>query len=313
MDLNRIPITAVLVLLAFWLPGFSAAEAYPRIAILYPEVRAPYNKIFEEIVAGIEEQTDAAVTSRKIGENTSAKDIDAWLESEKIESIITLGNGGMQFAEKLNWDCTRLAGAVFLKQETLADGLNAIALIPSPERLFDRLKALAPQVNKVTVIYDPDEQQWLIDEAAEAAGKAGLTLNALKASDVREAASVYQEIMRGDIEKSNALWLLQGGPGTRERSIIEEILKKAWDENLVVFSNNPGHVKRGALFSLFPDNRRLGRSLAAASMKLAKGEDVGIELLKDLQVAVNIRTADHIGLKISRDQRREFNMVFPAR
>jgi putative ABC transport system substrate-binding protein len=311
--LKAIALIAVFIVSFLWLPGISAAEAYPRIAVLYPEVREPYNKVFQDIVNGIEAQSNSKVKSQMIAKDTTVEMIEAWLQSEQVESIVTLGNGGMKFGQQLSGDHKQLAGAVFVKKIDPQKQLSAITLIPSPAKMFSELKKLAPHVEKVTVIYDPQNQQWLINTAAEAAEDLGLNLEPLPASSVHEAANIYQALLRSDMESNSSIWLLQGGPGTRERSIIEEVLKKAWDENLVVFSSNPSHVKRGALFSLYPDNVGLGKSLAAATLKMKKGEKIGVETLEDLQIAVNIRTADHIGLDISRARRREFNLVFPAR
>ncbi len=92
------------------------------------------------------------------------------------------------------------------------------------------------------------------------------------------------------------------------------ILKEAWDKNLLVFSSNPEHVKRGALFSLYPDNRGLGRSLAQLTLERLKSppKPPAVLALKDLLIAVNARTAEHLGLRLTNQARRRFDLVFPS-
>jgi putative ABC transport system substrate-binding protein len=90
-------------------------------------------------------------------------------------------------------------------------------------------------------------------------------------------------------------------------------LKKAWKHRLVVFSSNPSLVEKGALFSLYPDNRKLGQSLAQASMAQRRGDPVGVQPTRDLLSVLNTRTAEHLGLGLSRSQLREFDIVFPSR
>ena len=60
----------------------------------------------------------------------------------------------------------------------------------------------------------------------------------------------------------------------------------------------------------------MGKSLArmteayiAGNMESATGNIVP---LRDLQTAINMRTAGHIGLSISPEQRQGFALVFPA-
>ena len=89
------------------------------------------------------------------------------------------------------------------------------------------------------------------------------------------------------------------------------VLRAAWDRNLVVFSSNPSHVPKGALFALFPDNNAMGRHLAQQLRKPASAS-ARLLPLEQLDTAINIRTADHLGLGLSAGDAR-FDMVFPNR
>ena len=81
-----------------------------------------------------------------------------------------------------------------------------------------------------------------------------------------------------------------------------------------MFSSSVNHVKRGVLFSLYPDNAELGRVLGRAALVYAtSGASAplrGVSPLKEVLLAVNTRTANHLGLNL--DARRlRFDMVFP--
>jgi putative ABC transport system substrate-binding protein len=74
------------------------------------------------------------------------------------------------------------------------------------------------------------------------------------------------------------------------------------------------HVKRGALFSLYPNNVELGHNLANSALRqISAGSQPvnAITPLKDVLVAVNVRTAGHLGLNIGQRQQQAFDMVFP--
>jgi putative ABC transport system substrate-binding protein len=74
-------------------------------------------------------------------------------------------------------------------------------------------------------------------------------------------------------------------------------------------------VPRGVLFALYPDNEAMGRSLGKLAMRRISNNSSngGIKPLKDLKFAINLRTADHLGLSFSKEQESEFDLTFPAR
>jgi putative ABC transport system substrate-binding protein len=66
------------------------------------------------------------------------------------------------------------------------------------------------------------------------------------------------------------------------------------------------------LFSLYPDNRALGKSLGALAQGILKSGSYGqrgVMPLRDVQSAINLRTAKHLGINPRRQQ--GFNMTFP--
>lgn len=92
------------------------------------------------------------------------------------------------------------------------------------------------------------------------------------------------------------------------------LLDVAWKKNLVVFSSNPLHVKHGALFAVYPDNRKMGASLGnLANRILTSDVDQKMSPLQDVLLAVNERTGNHLGLSLSSKVRDEVNLLLPAR
>ena len=191
-----------------------------------------------------------------------------------------------------------------------------VTLNPEPALLFDRLRQLAPGVSRVTVVYNPERTAWLIERASSAARAHGLTLNPIPAHDRREAALKYRDLLEGiGDHPMQAVWLLQDPATLDVQTVLPLLLKEAWNKNLVVFCSNPAHVKRGVLFALYPDNVRLGRTLGSMVSKGKNAENLKISgglPLKDLLIAVNVRTADHLGLKLTGRQKRAFDLVFPS-
>lgn len=168
---------------------------------------------------------------------------------------------------------------------------------------------------RVTVVYNQAHGEAIIQRARESAKTHGLQLNALAADDLRSAASLYRTFLSGIADSSEALWLLPDESTLDENALLPVILKEAWDKNLVLFSSTPEHVKKGALFSLYPNNAGMGRSLAALALEqLQNGrqKSSNMLLLRDLLIAVNLRTAEHLSLRFPTHETHRFDLVFPT-
>jgi putative ABC transport system substrate-binding protein len=97
-----------------------------------------------------------------------------------------------------------------------------------------------------------------------------------------------------------------------ENAVLPLVLQESWAHSLAVFSSSFGHVKRGTLFSMYPDNTELGRSLAVSALDmLAGGGDTGMTPLREAQIAINLRTAKHLGVDADRIQ--GVDLTFPER
>ena len=283
------------------------------IAVLYPDVREPYSSIFKDVLEGIKREADGKVKSYALKKDESVANLKQWLRKQDPETVILLGNRGKSVAEEVQREFVTLTGAAILSDENINAGVVGISLAPAPSRLLSKLKQLAPKVRRVIVVYHPETNGWLVELAKSSAIELGLEMKSLPAKDVREAAALYQQELGDQLNGDDAIWLLQGDPTMDERSLLLTILNKAWSSHTVVFSSNPSHVKRGALFSLFPDNFGMGKSLALKARQMKVGDSRSPEPLKDLLIAVNVRTAEHLNLNIDRSQLRDFDLIFPNR
>jgi len=121
----------------------------------------------------------------------------------------------------------------------------------------------------------------------------------------------YQRYSPPPIIAMNALWLPQDSTTVERKRGLAMVLQESWTRRLAVFSSSFGHAKRGALFSMYPDNVELGRAwaLPRSSARFGAGDASGMAPLRAVQIAVNLRTAKHVGADASRAQ--GFDMMFP--
>ncbi|HLA35518.1 MAG TPA: ABC transporter substrate binding protein [Rhodocyclaceae bacterium] len=284
------------------------------IAVLYPELGEPFRSIFAKIIEGIEGQLKIQVRSYAVGAAVNVADLNAQLKRSGTRVVIALGRQGLKTATALDKEIAVVAGAVLAMPEADSRPLSGISLSPDPSLMFARLKTLLPGVKRVIVVYDPKSNEWLIKLAREAAKAQGLELTTQEARDLATAARLYEAAFAGADARRDAVWLPQDATTVDDATILPLVLKESWNRSVPVFSSNFMHVKRGVLFALYPNNLEMGRTLANYALGALGGDSArrGVTPLRELHAAVNLRTANHIGVKIDDRQQSAYEFVVPG-
>ena len=237
--LSVIALSRIIIGLSF-LPLASSLMAdnpseQPALAVFYPKVREPFDQVFLEIVSGIREQASHEIKLLRLDTKDNNQDLDQWLSKAHPDRLIALGRGGLKAAAALEPDAPVIIGAVTSPQSMPA-AFSSILLTPDPEISFQKLKAIAPHIREVSIIYHPSQKDWLIPAAKHAADKAGLALSTLEAKSVKEAAEAYKSLPAPD---SHALCHMDN----LLKSWTEPFLPRFWtppgDENWWFFPTSP--------------------------------------------------------------------------
>jgi len=297
------------------LAGGAAVAAEPRsLAVVYPELGEPFRQVFAAILEGIEDRVGNALSSFAVASSANPAQVVDDIRRRDPQVLIGLGRGGMRIASALAGEMAVMVGCVVSVQETEARSFPVHTLAPDPALMLTRLKKLRPGARRVHVVYDPRVNAWLVRLARDAARAEGLELLAQEAADPAEALRAYTQLMAAADPARDALWLPQDPTTVDDNAVLSLVLKEGWNRNVAVFSSHLAHVKRGALFSLYPDNRELGRSLATSALRLAaapKSAATGVLPLRQALAALNIRTAAHLGIDVAAAQ-SNFDLVYPS-
>ncbi|MDM5177835.1 ABC transporter substrate binding protein [Massilia sp. DJPM01] len=291
---------------------FTGELAAPRpVAVLFPDLPEPVRKVFTDIIGGIEEQLHQRVQAWPLAAALDPAELGAALRRQGVRVIIALGRQGLKVAEALD----PALGLVVSGISSLPDGdrHTAICLSPDPALLFTRLRSLAPGVRRVIVVYNPQHNDWLLRLAREAARLHGLELAALEALDLGAAARLYQSAFAAADNRRDALWLPTDPTTVDETTILPLVLREAWNRAVPVFSSSFLHVRKGALFALYPNNTELGRNLGnlATAMMTAEPPPRGLLPLREVYAALNLRTASHLGIAAGPAVQRSFQFLYP--
>ena len=284
-----------LLLLALLLPGqlFLPCNALSSgLLIVYPKVKAPYNKIYEDIIKGINENYPGKSQQLELPGNAENNVLAEQIKRHQPDVLVTLGKRSLKKVRQLASPLPIVAGAITNTKEAV----SGISMSPDADVILSHLLVMAPFVKRVYVVSDLQRQTQL--KGAEAyLSEHGKALQIEAAESVQDAADKYLKIIH-QASVEDAIWLMRGA-SLNDPSILMLVLEAAWKKKIVVFSSNPSHVKRGALFSLYPDNKKMGHALA----KIAQQHELeliplntGLTPLRSVHLIVNKRTSKHLGI-----------------
>jgi len=297
---------------AMFCNNFAYALTSNTVAVFYPDSAEPYRSIYQDIIKGgshvsLNKRPPITLKPFLLDKNFKIDEISNQLRREHINNVIVLGRLGYRLAKSLPKEFNVVSGALPISP----NGVSGISLISDPAYLFDYLSQVAPDVKHVHIAYSK-RSDWIIKLAITAAKERGLTLDLKKVQNTKEAINFYQKLFRSKIPKTEAIWLPLDRISSHDKIILPFVLEKAWSQDVVVFSSKPSHAKRGVLFSTYPDNYTLGENLFNMLDELEKHpEQRRFAALSSLKLAVNLRTATHLGLKYSRKQKQDFKLTFP--
>lgn len=301
------------MLLALVINSASAADApisvdgkVLTLTVIYPQVRQPFLKLYKTIASGVAEGFAGPAKNLELGKDQSAKSLGAELSDQVVVAL-----GGRPVKEFLSaqLDYPLVAGAVSQQLEDI----YGLSMIPDAKVVAARLQVIAPGTHSVFVVARPDSNMTDLKAAQIAFNQLGVRLVIRDATDVRDAASIYRKLT-AELGPGEAIWIL---PGDRfvNNALLSILLEAAWKSDFVVFSSNPTHVKRGALFSIYPDNFKMGVRLGQLAREIAEGseKEAHMEPLRSVFVTVNERTSNHLGIILTDDMQQHIDLVLPAR
>jgi ABC transporter substrate binding protein len=280
-----------------------------RLAVLYPEVKGGYAKVFNNILDGVKTLDNADIMALEINKKTDIDDVESWLIENQAQTVLALGKQSYNISKKLKMQIPVTVGAIV----ATPNGYGGISMDGDPEIFFKHLQTLTPKVKRVYVVYSKKNTEWLIKIAKRAAAKRNIKLIAYEVDNLKQGIKYYNNILNKVESHVDAIWI----PLDRvvpDKAVLPKVLKVAWEKNIVIFSNNPMHAKKGSLFALFPDHKLMGRKLAEIAVnQVGKKEKYKLYPTSNLKTAVNRRTASHLGLIFSKHQQRQFDIVFPIK
>lgn len=284
--------------------GICHAQGAPVVA--YPDLRQPYAKLFDDIVRGVEEGYGSSIKRVKVGSGVSA--LEAVGEGQ-ANAVVALGQSVVNDLSGKNLDIPIVAGAV----GGAVDGNYGVTIVPDLGAIAKKLPLLVPWINEVHVVAQTKDLLRQLAQAETILAAQNIKLIVHSANDVRQAATFYQRLA-DELSRQSALWILPTGSYAND-AVLAMLLERSWKRDFVIFSSTPGHIGRGVLFCIYPDNYRMGVTLGEILRAVEEGSltEPRMSDLTELFVAFNERTARHLGVKMDDRLRQQIDLLVPVR
>ncbi|MBF0622559.1 MAG: ABC transporter substrate-binding protein [Magnetococcales bacterium] len=287
--------------------GYSAANPY-QLAVFYPEVQGRYGEVYRAILQGVQNRPDTTIHTRQLTKNETPEALRNWLEQTGSHAVVALGLRSYMATKDLGLKLPVVIGALVLSP----NGISGISLSGAPEEFLQQLNHLTPKVKRVFVVYSKINSGWLVESARQTAKKYDMEIHGLEAKDSRHALTQYKSVLQQVSGETDAVWIPLDSM-IPDKTVLPLLLESAWSKRFVIFSNNPSHVRKGALFSLYPDHKAMGRQLADMTISKIVNDDGPLVVPSEHgKVALNQRTAHHLGLNYSSNAMRQFDLVYPV-
>jgi putative ABC transport system substrate-binding protein len=298
------------LLLILWCVLTRSHGAGEPLLVIYPEAPTPYREAFEQLMTGIAHATGQPLHRKRMTTTTSPAELHRWLEQEgRTPPVVLLGQPALHLYERLPPSLRRVfvGGVNALPGQTPWPG---VSLTIDPALYLQTLHDLLPDIRRVVVFYDPQEQSW-IARVRTAAATAGLQVDAVAIRDAIEAIRQLGARLPTLNAQTTALWFGRNTITLDTELIYPYVLEQAWDHHIAVFSDTLAHVRRGFLFTLYPDYSAVGIEIGRQIRQDVATDPTGLQFTRAVELALNVRTARHLRIPLGDPLMRRVKTRFP--
>lgn len=301
-------ILAIVALLYWGQPCFSAPLESSADSFVIAIVQPQQVEAYQEAVQGLLEHLRRHLRQRftaiiyeqpeKLYEALEKKDSKG--KTPPIQLIVTVGTTATADVIGKVHDIPVLFSMVLDPENILQgrrDVVGASLNIPFTLQL-ELISTILPRVKTVGLLFDPEKNDRMIQRYLVQAAEARLHLKVFPVTSAKELPDALSEVRK----ETDALLGIVDSSVYSSRT-TEFIIRYTLKKQLPFIGISPSYVKAGALCSLVFDSRDVGRQTAQLALEILGGtpiEELEISLPEKIRFALNLKTADMIGVYIPR-------------
>ncbi len=186
------------------------------------------------------------------------------------------------------------------------DNIFGISIEADIKKQFEMLKKIMPNANKIGVLYSRQTENY-IRHAGRACNILGLKLASVKLASSRDVPDAIVKLLA----RVDSLWLTPDSIVANQAS-LNYILLLTLENNIPFMVYNKNFVRAGALFSCGINYTDIGKQAGSLGRQILEGKKTPAVLSSSTKIewAINLRTAQNMGLKISNGLLDKFKYVY---
>ncbi|MFH1459705.1 MAG: ABC transporter substrate-binding protein [Candidatus Omnitrophota bacterium] len=269
-------------------------------------------KVFQRTKEGLQKACKYKITEFSLYSNTDK--IDEFVDKIKTVNPKVIGAIGPKAAQiaKLHFPNIPVVFALVTNplQYDLDDvNISGVSLDVAPEDQFSYLKKIMPQTKKVGVIYNPERNKNVLDEANSVCGNFNLELLPKAVKDIK---GVPDAISFFEKEKIDAFWMITDSV-VANSAVFERLLLFSFSNKIPLICPAAVFVKKGGFFSVSVSYTSLGIQMAEIINNIVAGkttpEESGIQWPSDITLTINMNTANKIGIVIPESVKNQAKLI----
>lgn len=276
-----IPVILVLFLTA------PTAGAETKVLVIKSDGMLPYEDIISGFQTGLQERD---VQLFIMGGNEDRSAIATRIKEMRPEIVLCVGTRALENTLFLVAIPKIFCLVTAVKASSLADreDIYGVTIDVPPAAQFRSIRQALPDVRRIGVLYNPAQNQKVIDEAAKSARMLDFRLVPAHVRSITEIPSALREL-EGKID---LLWSLYDQT-VYSPETTKYILLHCLRNNIPFVGFSPQFAKAGALMAFYPDYRSVGYQSGVLAAGILSGQDVPKRIVNPqrMRIAINKKVA----------------------
>lgn len=280
----------------------SVVSAAPVVAVVRSSAMGPFTRA----TTAFEDAVHAAVPQAEIltfdleGDSANADDVMSRVRAGAPAVIVSIGSLATTTVLAAGGEEPLVFSMVLYPKQSGWLGkhrpVTGASLDVPLDLQFRYIRRLLPAARRIGVLYSEEETAAVVTAADAAARSQGLTL-------VSKAVSAPAEVvdaLEGLMANVDVLWSVADGHVFTAQTTSPLILA-TMRRKMPFVGLSAAHVRTGALAAFSCDYEDVGRQTAELTLRVLKGErasDIPVTAPRVVSLAINLRTADHLGTAI---------------
>ena len=262
----------------------SSGGADITVAVIKGNSVLPYEEVLAGFAAGIKQQNVTAdfVT---VEEGNGHQPLDARVAIIRPNLILCLDLQALERAAQFKNipKIFSLITAANMEPWSGRNDIYGVFLDIAPATQFRIMRQAFPDSRRIGVLFDPNHNRTIIEEAKRTAATSGFSLQAFPVGTIKEIPFAFERLEKN----ADLLWTLYDQT-VYSHEAARYILMQSLQKRIPVVGFSPHFAKAGALLAIYGDYRDMGQQAALQALAIRNREEIGVRWSRPRTVGIAV-------------------------